>query len=357
MRPRTIRLVLIAIASALFTSSPVDARRTAAGGALTIGADLTRLVPGVDRAAQLTITSEHPFSRLELQASTGEVTRLESLGENRWSARYNVPAGDLPQVVILTATAQGMKGRIVGWRTLLIGKEEPARPVVFGWTRPAEVSGEEPSGAWLYLFAAAQDGRPYSGMPPQVSFTRGSFDALRRIGSSAWRVKLGVPAGAETELMISVRLPGSTAEELIVRLKRVRGRRTSDGIPEYVEPPEYEPVERPEPDGLRPLYFWLGVGTSVAVAAAGLGTRIAALDVSSEYDEIYDDPETPYERKLELQGRGQDLMLASNVLFGVGGAAALVTAFLFFCTDFSDPPPVTAALGSGFAGLRFSTSF
>lgn len=307
-------------------------------------------MPRLDRAAQLTITSKTPFAKLQLQASAGEVVRLERLGDDRWSARYIMPAGDLPQVVVLTATAQGLRGRVLGWRTLLIGPEPPPSPTIFGWVQPAEVDGTKAGAAWLYLFTAAHDGLPYRGAAPQVRFTRGSYDRLRRIGRGAWKVKLSVPAGAAEELLISVQLPGTTANELVLNFSRVRGRSpVDDGVPEYVEPPiddKHGPSR-----GLRPLYFWLGAGASAALLAGGLGTLLAAYSLESDFDGATE------ARKDEIRPTGRALTLSSQVLLGVGAAAAVGTTILFFYTDFSDPPPVQAVAGPGGAMLTFSTSF
>jgi len=246
---------------------------------------------------------------------------------------------------------------LLGWRAVLLGVGIARGPALFGWTFPAQVDGAGVSDSWLYLFAAAPNGGQHRGPAPDVRFTPGTFGDLERLGPGAWRVKLGVPAGPTEDLLVSARVPGTSAR-LDASVRRVLGAAPLDPtVPVYVHhEPDLEDDPRPARAGLRPLYFWLGVGAAGALLAAGLATRIVALDLSVEYN----DPATTYERKVELQPRGEALTLSSSVLLGAGGAALLGTALLYYYTDFGgggDPAPIRAAALPGGAAVVFSAAF
>lgn len=99
---------------------------------------------------------------------------------------------------------------------------------------------------------------------------------------------------------------------------------------------------------VRARWFWSGLGLSGALLVAGAVTGGLALSQSSEYKS----PTTSVQKRRELGESGPPLATASSALFGLGAAAAVGTAVLYFFTDFGGRSnAVSAALGSDGGGI------
>lgn len=178
---------------------------------------------------------------------------------------------------------------------------------------------------------------------------------------------------------LEVRLEGRTTvtRSLELGVGEVRVVEVTMAI-EPIEP--IEPVEPIEPDGplldeptrgpsderSRPLgrgLFWSLFGSATALLVAGGATGIAALDQQAEFRRL-DDPyrNDDDDRRLEAVGRrGEALAIASDVLFGLGGALAAAALVVAFFTEFTQEDEAEgegeAHLGVGLGALRFWGSF
>lgn len=120
-------------------------------------------------------------------------------------------------------------------------------------------------------------------------------------------------------------------------------------------PPPPTPGPRPPPrSGLGPTLFWSVAGLSLAgaVATGILGALVVAQD--SDYRDSVP-------RTAEDQSAGQDLVLVTDIVFGVTAAAAVGALVLFALTDFGGDRPdeeqavrLQLDLGPASAGLRLS---
>lgn len=393
----TFALTLTLLIETVGSAKPAEVpalQQAAGGGKLMITFNKPRLVLGRAAGIGVRVTSTTPISSLELDASVGRVERIVRVTGKRWAARYVPPGNYLPQVAIIAARARPEeKGRsLVGWRALRLwgkalvrvraksGKQVkiqvgpsqfgPVRansegiavvPVVvapgvrFGWhgnnrlkldlpgfkrlhgvLSRKHVDGTKVDTTDLYLFAVRSDGTVYRGLPPLIRFTRGSFGRIRHVGPGAWMVTLTIPAGEADQLMVTASLPLAPSASTTLTIDRASN------------PPRYEPKPKPvgsltdehegeakksDRGGLRPVYFWTGLGLSGAVLTAGLVTYIIAKDMSNEYWE----PSTTGDRRLEMRPTGVKLTTASYISLGVGAGLAVGTTILFFMTDFSGP--------------------
>lgn len=103
--------------------------------------------------------------------------------------------------------------------------------------------------------------------------------------------------------------------------------------------------------GLRPHFFWAGVGLTGALALTATITGALALGKSSSYN----DPSTPRGDLQGLKDSGESLSTASTVTFVLTLAAAAGTAVTYFYTDFGPRKGLVSAgplAGGGAVFLR-----
>jgi hypothetical protein len=402
--------MVVAAAIVLHPLTNAALAEPAAGGELTVTFDRKKPILGVDTGVEILVRAKEAVDALQIAASVGTVEQVERLDERRFKGRLIPPSEDHPQVAIVTARATVKDRSLVGWRALPLwgrwqvevkrwpgarttvrvgdqsfgpvkadkeGKatvplvlapgirharvgrkrielDPPPPPVkrLFGWVTPERVGGAAVSTVQLHLFAVQPDGSRYTERrTPTVRFTKGSYGSARRLGAGAWQLPLTVPAGETEELLVSASLPEGEEDELELKVNRVKKAVVANPAP----PPATRPAQKEivERKGLRPHYFWVGLGVSGALLTAGFVTRVMALEVSDEYNNPY----TNYQRQLELQPRGQDLTTVSTVLLAVGGAAALGTAVLYWLTDFPEETRITPTAGPRSAGVVLSTTF
>jgi hypothetical protein len=97
------------------------------------------------------------------------------------------------------------------------------------------------------------------------------------------------------------------------------------------EPPaeEQEGDGTPGKDGLRPIYFWIGVGATAVFGATTLGLE---LGLGGKIDELEDDPEDG-----DARSSAESMQRANYAFIGLTGAAAIASVVLAFFTDFGGP--------------------
>lgn len=115
--------------------------------------------------------------------------------------------------------------------------------------------------------------------------------------------------------------------------------------------PRGEPA-RPGDTRMRSILFWSGVALTGALVAAGATTGALVLDRRADYL----DSSTPLERQRELASSGRQLRLATNVLFGLAGAAAVSTVLYRWLSRPAARSATTSASGTtrSASALRFA---
>ena len=93
--------------------------------------------------------------------------------------------------------------------------------------------------------------------------------------------------------------------------------------PDALEPEHERDMES---EGLDPLYFWIGLGGTVAFGGA-FGAMIFVVD--AKFDEIYDDPDDD-----ALRDDARVLQATGITFLALAGAAAVTTGILAIFTDF-----------------------
>lgn len=110
-------------------------------------------------------------------------------------------------------------------------------------------------------------------------------------------------------------------------------------------PPQGGSGEGPDDDGgLSPVFFWVGLGATVAAGAASAGVGAYTLSLHQDFQDGDDSAEDS----------GRSAQTATNVLFGVTGAFAIATLVLGLSADWSggrDAPRAGLFVGPGHAGL------
>lgn len=163
----------------------------------------------------------------------------------------------------------------------------------------------------------------------------------REVGPAPARVPLN--PGTHT---VEVKRPGATDAKASLRLK---GGEEQEVSLAPVDPPPPQPPEPPPSPRRRRLsqkWFWIGAGTTAALATVAIVLGVQTLGLQSDYDEH------PTKQGLDdFKAR----RLATNVMWGLTAAAAAGSTVLFFYTDFGGGKRGAAderglALGVGLRG-------
>ncbi len=94
----------------------------------------------------------------------------------------------------------------------------------------------------------------------------------------------------------------------------------------------------PEHRGLRPAYFWSGVGATALVAGVGTIFGALALGANSDAQSRLQNPAQQYTVTEADRTSIRSRALAADVLFGTAGALAIGTVVVAFLTDFRGTP-------------------
>lgn len=121
----------------------------------------------------------------------------------------------------------------------------------------------------------------------------------------------------------------------------------------------------PEYHGIKPTYFWTGVGLTAVAAVTGMGLGLKALSVHHENQKL----SRAGLLTVDLENKKRNLAIAADVSFGVAALFAVGTTVLIFLTDFrganSDKPSekrsssflLAPSFARGTAQLHFARVF
>lgn len=178
------------------------------------------------------------------------------------------------------------------------------------------------------------------------------------------RLQLGVQAGART---VQVRAPGHTATTQPVDVPGAGQVVVSVTLASTAAPvPTFHPsvAAGGAPEGAGDLGTWgwatLGTGAALVIGGAvayGLGEDDHKSIVDAQGYDAGKVVQMTRARALELEARGDDLKLAGEILWGVGGAALIGAATLLILDAEAPPMAVGAGPSAGGAGLWVTGSF
>jgi hypothetical protein len=119
-RPVSLLLLLVGLWAGVWPARAAgeDTVRRSRGGSIRIQCTPEHLLLGTNREAEVRIEVEPAATGLELFASSGEVGALKQVGPGVFRATYVPPRHNLPEVVVLGATARGTGGALEGWSLL-----------------------------------------------------------------------------------------------------------------------------------------------------------------------------------------------------------------------------------------------
>ncbi|WP_242391969.1 hypothetical protein [Anaeromyxobacter oryzisoli] len=282
-RPLADRLPALAVAAAL-AALAASARAAdavpASGGTLRIVAEPRRLVLGRDAGADLRIAAPAEVEDVALSASAGSIEAVRRLPGGGFAARYRPPAARFPQVAIVSALARTGHGLLDGWLALPLSGQGDAHvhaapgaqvalrigdetfgprvagadgvaviPVVVppgvreghqGFTPVdlhvpetallhavvdrASVRADRPESVRVLAYVVAPHGTARRGDAPALEASRGSVALVAREPGAFEGTWTLPPGGAgEVEDRLVVRLPGSPASRVVLRVERTAG--------------------------------------------------------------------------------------------------------------------------------------
>ncbi len=289
----------------------------------------TRVVgvkPSRVRMLMLTIA---PDGTVRGEAEAPRITGLDAaapsrLGEGLWLARISVPAGKPGTLSATASLADGISTARVAVERLV------GPPAKVALSAPATTDDDAPLVVRARVFDAL--GSPVdAASSPRASSPAGRLGPVSHTGVGEYAVRWLPPRWSSRERVTLRFVADGAAGEVGVKL----------GYPA-------DAWRR----RLRPYWFWTAVGVSSAVLISAVISRGIALDKSSEYK----DPATSIERRRQLKDSGEPLTTFSSVAMGVGAAAVVGTAVIYYFTDFdheqADPSPVSVTVGVAGGSLK-----
>ncbi|BDG03355.1 hypothetical protein [Anaeromyxobacter oryzae] len=271
-------LVAAALAAAAPRVRAADAPPVASGGALRIAADPPRLVLGRDGGAELRIAAPADVEEVTLTASAGRIEALRRLPGGGFAARYRAPSDRIPQVAIVCAVGRGARGAVDGWLALpLSGQGDakvrarpgaqialrvedetfgpraagddgvavipivvppgvreahhgftavdlhvPEKPLVHAVLDRVSIHADRAESVRVLAYVVAPHGAARRGDVPVFEPSRGSVAYAPR-EPGAFEATWTVPPGAAGEDRLVVRLPGSAASRVVLRVEALAG--------------------------------------------------------------------------------------------------------------------------------------